>query len=206
MFNLNLSWVIICKPSFFLNLFFCVFRFFGLSSFEIVEVLILSCLASFLLFFSVIPEIFFVGLVDFWRPPNHVYCSCRTHYTTPVIQHVPRPLNTYRDTKETNPKVCKHIVFTSLIGLQHITFIFKIKWFILRLVSVMELQHVTFIFKIKWFILRLVGVMELQHVTFIFKIKSYICVTLKEQNSQINMFNKRNLYNITNCVLQRFAL
>ena len=157
---------------------------FGLSSFEIVAVLILSCLASFLPFFSVIPEIFFVSLVDFWRPPNYVYCSRRTHYATPVIQHVPRPSNTDHNIKETNPKVCKHIVFTSLIGL----------------------QHVTFIFKIKWFILQLVGVMGLQHVTFILKIKSYICVTLKEQNSQINVFNKRNLYNITNCVLQRFAL
>lgn len=52
----------------------------------------------------------------------------------------------------------------------------------------------------------LVGVMGLQHVTFILKIKSYICITLKEQNSQINMFNKRNLYNITNCILQRFTL
>ena len=157
---------------------------FGLSSFEIVAVLILSCLASFLLFFFVIPEIFFVSLVDFWRPPNHVYCSRRTHYATPVIQHVPRPSNTYRNKKVKNSKVCKHIVFTSLIGL----------------------QHVTFIFKIKWFILRLVGVMGLQHVTFILKLKSYICVTLKEQNSQTNMFNKRNLYNITNCVLQRFTL
>ena len=157
---------------------------FGLSSFETVTVLILSCLASFLPFFSVIPEIFFVSLVDFWRPPNHVYCCRRTHYTTSVIQHVPRLSNTDHNTKETNPKVCKHIVFTSLIGL----------------------QHVTFIFKIKWFILRQVGVMGLQHVTFILKIKSYICITLTEQNSQINMFNKRNLYNITNCVLQRFAL
>lgn len=135
---------------------------FGLSSFEIVAVLTLSCLASFLLFFSVIPEIFFVSLVDFWRPPNHVYYSRRTHYATSVIQHVPRLSNTDHNTKETNPKVCKHIVFTSLIGLQH--------------------------------------------VTFILKIKSYICVTLKEQNSQINMFNKRNLYNITNCILQRFTL
>ena len=174
----------ICKLSFFLNLFFYVFRFFGLSSFETVTVLILSCLASFLPFFFSYSRDFFVSLVDFWRPPNHVYYSCRTHYTTSVIQHVPRLSNTDHNTKETNPKVCKHIVFTSLIGLQHITFILKIKWFILRLVSVMELQH----------------------VTLIFKIKSYICVTLKEQNSQINVFNKRNLYNITNCVLQRFAL
>ena len=155
-----------------------------MSSFETITVLILSCLASFLPFFFSYSRDFFVSLVDFWRPPNHVYYSRRTHYATPVIQHVPRPSNTYRNTKVKNSKVCKHIVFTSLIGLQHVTFIFKIKWFILRLVSVMELQH----------------------VTFIFKIKSYICITLTEQNSQINMFNKRNLYNITNCVLQRFAL
>ena len=174
----------IYKPSFFLNLLFLRIPIFGLSSFETVAVLILSCLASFLLFFFCYSRDFFVSLVDFWRPPNHVYYSRRTHYATPVIQHVPRLSNTDHNTKETNPKVCKHIVFTSLIGL----------------------QHVTFIFKIKWFILRLVGVMGLQHVTFILKIKSYICVTLKEQNSQINMFNKRNLYNITNCVLQRFAL
>lgn len=46
----------------------------------------------------------------------------------------------------------------------------------------------------------------LQHVTFILKIKGYICITLTEQNPQINMFNKRNLYNITNYILQRFAL
>ncbi|GFI39891.1 hypothetical protein IMSAGC016_01674 [Muribaculaceae bacterium] len=38
--------------------FLCVFRFFGLSSFDIVTTLILSCLASFLPFFEVIPEIF----------------------------------------------------------------------------------------------------------------------------------------------------
>ena len=37
--------------------FLCVFRFFGLSSFDIVTTLILSCLASFLPFFEVIPEI-----------------------------------------------------------------------------------------------------------------------------------------------------
>ncbi|WP_410062193.1 hypothetical protein, partial [Alistipes putredinis] len=43
--------------------FLCVFRFFGLSSFDIVTTLILSRLASFLPFFEVIPEIFsiFVG-------------------------------------------------------------------------------------------------------------------------------------------------
>ena len=110
------------------------------------------------------------------RPSYNMYHDCRTLTITQS--------NTDHNTKETNPKVCKHIVFTSLIGL----------------------QHVTFIFKIKWFILRQVGVMELQHITFILKLKSYICVTLKEQNSQINMFNKRNLYNITNCVLQRFTL
>lgn len=38
--------------------FLCVFRFFGLSSFDIVTTLILSRLASFLPFFEVIPEIF----------------------------------------------------------------------------------------------------------------------------------------------------
>ncbi|WP_229036869.1 hypothetical protein, partial [Parabacteroides distasonis] len=38
--------------------FLCVFRFFGLSSFDIVTTLILSCLASFLPFFEVIPEIY----------------------------------------------------------------------------------------------------------------------------------------------------
>ena len=38
--------------------FLCVFRFFGLSSFDTVTTLILSCLASFLPFFKVIPEIF----------------------------------------------------------------------------------------------------------------------------------------------------
>lgn len=184
MFNLNLSWVIICKLSFFLNLLFLRIPIFLL-------VIIWKRNSSDIKLFSVISPVFFsysrdffVSLVNFWRPPNHVYYSCRTHYATPVIQHVPRPSNTDHNTKETNPKVCKHIVFTSLIGLQHITFIFKIKWFILRQV----------------------GVMELQHVTFILKLKSYICVTLKEQNSQINVFNKRNLYNITNCVLQRFAL
>ena len=37
--------------------FLCVFRFFGLSSFDTVTTLILSCLASFLPFFEVIPEI-----------------------------------------------------------------------------------------------------------------------------------------------------
>jgi len=39
--------------------FLCVFRFFGLSSFDIVTTLILSCLASFLPFFEVIPEIYY---------------------------------------------------------------------------------------------------------------------------------------------------
>lgn len=184
MLNLTLSRVMICKPSFFLNLLFLRIPIFRL-------VIIWNRNSSDIKLFSVISPVFFsysrdffVSLVDFWRPPNHVYYSRRTHYATPVIQHVPRLSNTDHNTKETNPKVCKHIVFTSLIGLQHITFIFKIKWFILRQV----------------------GVMELQHVTFILKLKSYICVTLKEQNSQINVFNKRNLYNITNCVLQRFAL
>ena len=124
MLNLTLSRVMIYKPSFFLNLLFLRIPIFGLSSFETVTVLILSCLASFLLFFSVIPEIFFVSLFDFWRPPNHVYYSCHTHYTTSVIQHVPRLSNTDHNIKETNPKVCKHIVFTSLIVLQHVTFIF----------------------------------------------------------------------------------
>ena len=38
--------------------FLCVFRFFGLSSFDTVTTLILSRLASFLPFFEVIPEIF----------------------------------------------------------------------------------------------------------------------------------------------------
>jgi len=38
--------------------FLCVFRFFGLSSFDTVATLILSRLASFLPFFEVIPEIF----------------------------------------------------------------------------------------------------------------------------------------------------
>lgn len=38
--------------------FLCVFRFFGLSSFDTVITLILSRLASFLPFFEVIPEIF----------------------------------------------------------------------------------------------------------------------------------------------------
>ncbi|WP_229107367.1 hypothetical protein, partial [Bacteroides thetaiotaomicron] len=37
--------------------FLCVFRFFGLSSFDTVTTLILSRLASFLPFFEVIPEI-----------------------------------------------------------------------------------------------------------------------------------------------------
>lgn len=50
------------------------------------------------------------------------------------------------------------------------------------------------------------SLIRLQHVTFIFNIKIYICVTLKEQNPQTNIFNKRNLYNITNYILQRFAL
>ena len=40
--------------------FLCVFRFFGLSSFDIVTTLILSRLASFLPFFEVIPEILFI--------------------------------------------------------------------------------------------------------------------------------------------------
>ena len=40
--------------------FLCVFRFFGLSSFDIVTTLILSRLASFLPFFEVIPEIFVI--------------------------------------------------------------------------------------------------------------------------------------------------
>ena len=161
MLNLTLSRVMICKPSFFLNLFFLripIFLLVIIWNRRSSDIKLFSVIS---LIFSVIPEIFFVSLVDFWRPPNHVYYSCRTHYATPVIQHVPRLSNTDHNTKETNPKVCKHIVFTSLIGLQHVTFIFKIKWFILRLVSVMELQH----------------------VTFIFKIKSYICITLKEQNS-----------------------
>ncbi len=39
--------------------FLCVFRFFGLSSFDTVTTLILSHLASFLPFFEVIPEILF---------------------------------------------------------------------------------------------------------------------------------------------------
>ena len=38
--------------------FLCVFRFFGLSSFDTVTTLILSHLTSFLLFFEVIPEIY----------------------------------------------------------------------------------------------------------------------------------------------------
>ena len=38
----------------------CVFRFFGLSSFDTVTTLILSRLASFLPFFEVIPEIYHI--------------------------------------------------------------------------------------------------------------------------------------------------
>lgn len=47
--------------------FLCVFRFFGLSSFDTVTTLILSRLASFLPFFEVIPEILtkFAGVTDY---------------------------------------------------------------------------------------------------------------------------------------------
>ena len=43
--------------------FLCVFRFFGLSSFDTVTTLILSRLASFLPFFEVIPEIFRISAI-----------------------------------------------------------------------------------------------------------------------------------------------
>jgi hypothetical protein len=45
--------------------FLCVFRFFGLSSFDTVTTLILSRLASFLPFFEVIPEILYNFAADF---------------------------------------------------------------------------------------------------------------------------------------------
>jgi len=54
----------ICKPfSFFNPLFFAVYFFFGLSSFDTVTTLGLSYLALFLLFFKVIPEIFHMFVV-----------------------------------------------------------------------------------------------------------------------------------------------
>ena len=54
--------------------FLCVFRFFGLSSFDIVTTLILSHLASFLPFFEVIPEIFsnyYIVATKHLKPAGH---------------------------------------------------------------------------------------------------------------------------------------
>ena len=103
--NLTFHWAMICKPfSCLALLFFAFFGIFGLASFDTVTTLLLSCLASFLPFSEVIPEIFRILWVpersgNLCRPNARLPFSLQTFVRPAERKRFVSPIKTEKNMK-----------------------------------------------------------------------------------------------------------